>query len=299
MIRGVAMVIALGACNQLLDLDSPEVVADVVDGDLDGITDSRDNCPSEPNPDQEDSDGDRRGDACDDCPFARPTRDRDSDGLDDACDSCVLGPQVDDDGDGAMDACDICPATPSQLQLDSDGDLIGDNCDEAVGLRDNERVLFDPFTRIDPSWAGGPDFQLAPDATSLIAMAAGLSTLSRTEPGTATASAMFELVPTGTVGVALADTLLRCELRCTAGQCVLYTEEAGQQASSLPAALQRVTVKAAVRSGSMKLATMFCSAFRDDGTEIFISLETAGFRGERISVFASPGNKVLGADLVR
>lgn len=292
------MVIALGACNQLLDLDSPEVVADVVDGDLDGITDSRDNCPTEPNPDQMDSDGDRRGDACDACPFAGPTRDRDSDGLDDACDSCLLGPQVDDDGDGAMDACDICPATPSQMQLDGDGDLIGDSCDEAVGIRDNERVLFDPFTRIDPSWEGGATFQLAPDGTSLISIAPGLSTLVRDEVGTA-ASAMFELVPTGTVGVALADTSRRCELRCTAGQCVLFSEELGLQASSPPTALQRATVRASVRGSTMKLAMLFCSAFREDGTEITINLEAASADGERISVFASAGNKVLGADLVR
>jgi hypothetical protein len=35
------------------------------DGDRDGVADSADNCPSDPNPDQRDSDGDGKGDVCD------------------------------------------------------------------------------------------------------------------------------------------------------------------------------------------------------------------------------------------
>src|SRR3712207_485750 len=38
------------------------------DRDQDGVRDSRDDCPGTPNPRQEDSDGDRVGDACDDDP---------------------------------------------------------------------------------------------------------------------------------------------------------------------------------------------------------------------------------------
>ena len=42
----------------------------VVDTDTDGVNDDLDNCPEIANPEQEDGDGDRRGDACD----ARPNR---------------------------------------------------------------------------------------------------------------------------------------------------------------------------------------------------------------------------------
>ena len=43
------------------------VVTDAADGDGDGIPDSLDNCPTVSNPDQDDSDHDRAGDACDAC----------------------------------------------------------------------------------------------------------------------------------------------------------------------------------------------------------------------------------------
>ena len=36
----------------------------LLDADADGINDSFDNCPKDPNPSQEDSDGDKKGDAC-------------------------------------------------------------------------------------------------------------------------------------------------------------------------------------------------------------------------------------------
>ena len=52
------------------------------DGDDDGVPDTSDNCPSEPNSSQQNTDGDSEGDACD----------------------------ADDDGDGVPDASDACPA---------------------------------------------------------------------------------------------------------------------------------------------------------------------------------------------
>ena len=65
------------------------------DNDLDGVSNSQDNCPAVPNPDQADADGDGVGDACDNClGLANPD-------------------QADADGDGAGDACDVCPDDPT------------------------------------------------------------------------------------------------------------------------------------------------------------------------------------------
>ena len=71
------------------------------DSDRDGITDSFDNCPFTPNPDQLDTDLDSMGDACD----------------------------PDDDNDGVLDAVDNCPLDANPEQSDFDGDKLGDVCD--------------------------------------------------------------------------------------------------------------------------------------------------------------------------
>ena len=72
------------------------------DLDSDGFVDSDDNCPSIPNPNQANLDGDSQGDVCDD--------DDDNDGTDDAIDNCPLDVNVDQanfDGDAFGDVCDI------------------------------------------------------------------------------------------------------------------------------------------------------------------------------------------------
>lgn len=106
------------------------------DPDRDWVSDATDNCPHDPNPQQEDADGDGKGDACDDdrdgdgfaneqdnCPAtANPEQlDRDSDGTGDACED-------DRDGDGVPDAKDNCPERANADQKDSDGDGKGDLC---------------------------------------------------------------------------------------------------------------------------------------------------------------------------
>src|SRR5207249_2304542 len=140
------------------DLDAVAAVhsletAGLPDADGDGFPDAVDDCPTVANPDQQDSDHDGVGDACetggdadgdgvadaaDDCPrVPNPDqRDTDGDGIGDACDDCPLTPnpdQADGDGDGVGDACDDCPGVPDREQSDGDGDGVGDACDPCPG----------------------------------------------------------------------------------------------------------------------------------------------------------------------
>jgi len=71
------------------------------DSDADGVLDLSDNCTQVPNADQEDVDGNSRGDACEDF-----------------------------DRDSIVSAEDNCPNDPNAAQTDIDADGIGDACDE-------------------------------------------------------------------------------------------------------------------------------------------------------------------------
>ena len=69
-----------------------------VDTDFDGVSDADDNCPVQPNPDQNDSDQDGVGDLCDGCP-------NDPDKIDPGICGCGIA-DVDSDGDGVADCLD-------------------------------------------------------------------------------------------------------------------------------------------------------------------------------------------------
>ena len=80
----------------------------IIDNDNDGVDDEFDNCLGIYNPDQDDTDLDGEGDACDSCP-------NDSDN--------------DVDGDQICGDIDNCPNTSNPDQLDYDEDGSGDICD--------------------------------------------------------------------------------------------------------------------------------------------------------------------------
>jgi len=78
------------------------------DTDADGVVDNSDNCPTDYNPDQTDSNGNGIGDACE----AVGAPDADADGRPDTTDNCVYVwnvNQADADGDGLGNACDPKP----------------------------------------------------------------------------------------------------------------------------------------------------------------------------------------------
>ncbi|HOP06467.1 MAG TPA: PKD domain-containing protein [candidate division Zixibacteria bacterium] len=124
------------------------------DYDADLVCADVDNCPNQFNPDQNDSDSDGIGDACealtdtdsdgipdnvDNCPgVANPDQsNNDTDEFGDACDNCPLltnPDQSDSDSDGYGDACDNCVLIENPGQEDTDSDLHGDACDNCQSV---------------------------------------------------------------------------------------------------------------------------------------------------------------------
>ncbi len=112
--------------------------------DLDGDGVVCDNCPFLGNPEQQDSDGDSVGDACDPCP-REFFDDEDRDGTCLPEDNCPTLPndQSNQDGDEFGDVCDNCPGHTNPDQLDSDFDLAGDACDNCPGLQNPQQFDVD------------------------------------------------------------------------------------------------------------------------------------------------------------
>ncbi len=123
--------------SQLTVIVKDKVPPACPDADGDGVCNDKDNCDTNKNADQLDTDKDGAGNVCDDdddgdgvkdptdnCPlFANPAQeDKDKDGIGDACDS-------DWDGDNVPNSKDNCAKTYNPTQSDFDGDGWGDACD--------------------------------------------------------------------------------------------------------------------------------------------------------------------------
>ncbi len=140
----------------------------MLDGDGDGVPDDDDNCLDEPNPDQEDVDGDLAGDACD--------PDDDNDGVLDADDPDDSNPDV--CGDSDHDTCDDCSEgtdgtgplsdqLPDDDGVDDDGDGL---CDAGDG------IAFTPYTShaiVGQNLFRETIYRIAPESTTIDLLASG------------------------------------------------------------------------------------------------------------------------------
>ncbi|KAA3633656.1 MAG: hypothetical protein DWP97_08655 [Calditrichaeota bacterium] len=129
----------LNSCGELIGYYDVNCTG-CTDTDIDGICNETDNCLSNYNPLQEDSDFDFTGDVCDFCPYDE-FDDADGDGFCADIDNCptIYNPlQSDPDGDLIGSLCDLCPDVydPEQLDLDEDG--LGDACEDCPDDPDND-----------------------------------------------------------------------------------------------------------------------------------------------------------------
>jgi hypothetical protein len=98
-----------------------------------------DNCPTHPNPLQENGDADTYGNVCDNC------------------DTVSNFDQLNNDADATGDACDNCPTDYNTDQADADGDALGDACDpdddnDTVADGADNCPLWPNASQVPPNW---------------------------------------------------------------------------------------------------------------------------------------------------
>jgi N-acetylneuraminic acid mutarotase len=111
-----ALLAGLQASTVDAAIECPDPI--VTDTDSDGVDDSCDNCPNDPNAGQEDADGDFIGDICDAC-SGDGCNDIDADGI--CANAGFMAPSTGDN--------DNCPDVANPAQTNSDTDAFGDACD--------------------------------------------------------------------------------------------------------------------------------------------------------------------------
>lgn len=120
-------------------IDAP-VDAAPADRDHDGIPDSVDKCPDDPDPDQADEDGDGLGDACDPCPIDPDNSDPDGDGVGGICD-----PHPTVAGDKIVAFAGFHTAIPSDWQMIGNVAATGDAAVMTTAAN-NHTALIPPLT---------------------------------------------------------------------------------------------------------------------------------------------------------
>jgi FG-GAP repeat/Thrombospondin type 3 repeat/Bacterial TSP3 repeat len=139
--------------NETTDTDGDGIGNNAdADDDGDAVPDVSDNCPVLANTEQVDTDGDGAGDLCD--------ADDDNDTVPDESDNCPLianADQANSDNDIAGNVCDVFPNDASETK-DSDADGTGDNADpddDNDGVPDGEDAFpFDPSESYDTDGDG-------------------------------------------------------------------------------------------------------------------------------------------------
>jgi len=322
--RLALVMFALAGCNGLLGLD-----AAIDDADGDGIASNEDNCPFEANPMQrdsdhnglgdvcdcqisgDDSDGDGVDDACDDCVGpgamgidrggdgiddgcevcpAATGADVDGDGVDDACDACLSGPPHDEDSDGVADACDNCPTVANTNQAETDGDVLGDACDDQ-GLRPMT-TTFDGFNERDivlwpsniPGWTWIDDGLVGSDAAlrfSSIRIKGSAEIDTVTPMPTSTGLSEIAIQGTRSRTTCHLDGLRKLYLNIDGGFTLPQTDETQPLPGTGPVHMRLLSAQSRVS----------CAAIRADGKVIDEAVIAGGAAGGRVTVRVADGGR--------
>lgn len=169
-----------------------------------------------------DADGDGFENGVDTCPYddnlgdirvQGPTGDADQDGLDDACDPNTATPagDFDEDNDGYVNRADNCPVDPNGVSVgpnnqdDSDGDGIGDECDDSPGSIDGSRPVVVSEEPVDIEGPAAPTETPTATATATATGTATPTPVAGTALAAAVAAGANQITVTDASGLAVGD----------------------------------------------------------------------------------------------